>query len=120
MREINRHGANEDRPDTPINVPKVAKKSFIAWLVPALCVAVIMGLVTIARSWADDRYTQKTDYAAGVVATTQAIQNEEKKREALETTQEEMNRKLDLIIYILNREGKVGPSDMRGKLTTPP
>ncbi len=106
-------------PDTPINIPKAAKKSFIMWLVPALCMAVIMGLVTIARAWADDRYAQKTYAAAEFSTQAEALAKEQGKRETLEASVQDINRKLDLLIYISQHEGRITTQDMKGKLSPP-
>lgn len=108
-------------PETPINIPKTAKKEAIVWLVRSMCLVACLGLVAIARLWADDRYTQKTDAAALQATLSQQLRSESDRRETLEAQQQDMVRKLDLIIYILRTDGKhIDSTDMKGKMSPTP
>lgn len=120
---------NYKDPETPITL-KTAKKSFINWLVPTLCVAVLMAIFTVAKSWADDRYPLKKNVDTAFAETVQhladeqkeresAIKEEQQKREAIEAREQEIIRKLDLILYIEQQQGKLDPQSMKGKLTPP-
>lgn len=91
-------------------IPKTVKKSFIGWVVPALCFALVFATFTVAKSWADDRYTQKKDSDAARIIIDTQMAEERQKREAIEQQEEKMNRKLDLILYILQNSGKSVPA----------
>lgn len=99
----------EPLPPKTETVAKAAKKSFINWIVPALCVAVSLAVFTVVKSWADDRYTKKSDSEAVQLVVTKQLDEERQKREDLTDKMEKMNRKLDLILYILQNTGKVDP-----------
>lgn len=99
----------EPKPPKTDTVVKVARKSFINWVVPALCIAVSLAIFTVVKSWADDRYTKKPDSEAVQLVVTKQLDEERQKREDLTDRMEKMNRKLDLILYILQNTGKVDP-----------
>jgi flagellar biosynthesis/type III secretory pathway M-ring protein FliF/YscJ len=110
---MNARPYHEDPPPPKTDtIVKTAKKSFINWVVPALCLAVSLAVFTVVKSWADDRYTQKKDADAVQLVVTRQIDEERQKRESLEREQSEMNRKLDLIVYILQNSGKVDPKTL--------
>jgi len=104
-------------PETPI--PRAAKKEAVLWVVRGMCLIACLGLIAIARSWADERYTQKLDMVAREAATDQRLVDEKTRREALEAQQQDIIRKLDLLIYIAQRNGTISPNEMKGKLSPP-
>ncbi len=106
-------------PETPINIKKTAKKSFINWIVPMLGAAICVALFTVVKSWADDRYTRKADMEIRFGITDGAIQSETKKREISDAKVQEVIQKLDLIIYILQHNGTINSQEMKGKLSPP-
>jgi len=106
-------------PDTPLNIPKTAKKSFVNWIVPVFCAAVLMGVFTVVKSWADDRYAIKSVVDSNFLASSQALTDEQKRREGLGLQIDDINRKLDLLIYISQHDGKLTPNEMKGKLSPP-
>lgn len=106
-------------PETPLNVPKVAKKEAIRYLVPTLMGLIAFAVFVAARSWADDRYTKKTDSEASIASAQKSLGEEQSKREALEVVQQDINRKLDIIIYVLQHNGQIDARDMKGKLSQP-
>lgn len=112
---------NHKEPEHPETgtIPKAVKKSFINWLVPTLCLAVIMAMFIVARSWADDRYTLKTNADAQESFVIKQLAEEREKRETTDANLESVNRKLDLIIYILQNNGQISPNTMKGKLSQP-
>lgn len=134
------HRQEEDRPKTD-TVPKQVKKSFIAWLVPTLSLGVLMCVFLVVQNWADGRYTTRKnmeDQAAAInkaladeqMARVRALSEEQSrtektfadekaKREALQETVGKMDRKLDLIIYIIQRDGKMDPNTAKSMLPNP-
>lgn len=73
----------------------------------------------VARSWADDRYTLKTNADAQESFVIKQLAEEREKRETTDANLESVNRKLDLIIYILQNNGQISPNTMKGKLSQP-
>lgn len=98
----------EDK-DPKTDLPKAVRRSFIAWVVPTLCLALIMACFLVVQNWADGRYTTRASSDASAEAIRKAINDEATKREALEKTVERMDRKLDLIIYSMQRDNKIDP-----------
>src|SRR5438045_2156864 len=106
-------------PESDLNIPTSAKKSLINWIVPAICAALVFAVFTVVKAWADDRYILRTTADSRLAAVTQSVMDEQKKRESLSSDMQEMSRKLDLIIYILQHDGKLSTQDMKGKLSPP-
>lgn len=107
--------AEEKEPKTE-TIPKTVKKSFINWIVPLLCSALLFGTFTVAKSWADDRYTKRTDYDSSNSNLSKQIDDARQKREALEAQMEQVNRKLDLIVYILQHDPKIDSKSLPSSL----
>ncbi len=117
-------------PDTPINIPKTAKKEAVGGLVKALLVVAFAGLAALATIWGDGRYTLRSEMAIANAVTGQKLDDEKKQREQsikdlqevmdlVRKNQEEQKEDLKFIIYILQHEGKLSLSDMKGKLSPP-
>lgn len=101
-------------------IPKAVRKSFINWLVPALCASLLFAAFTVAKSWADDRYTQKTDSDKRQKVIEDQMEEGRVAREKLQVQIQEVNRKLDLIVYILQHDNRIDLKSLPGPLSAIP
>lgn len=104
-------------PEPKTDVPRAIRRSFINWLVPTLCLALIMACFLVVQNWADGRYTTRATMDSEESAIRKSLADEQSRRENLEQTVGKMDRKLDLIIYIMQRDGKI---DQQGLKQIPP
>lgn len=109
---------DEDRPKT--SLPKAVRRSFISWVVPALCISIVMACFLVVQNWADGRYTTRktmedetSSLRKALYEEAQRRESESQKREILEKSVLTVDRKLDLIIYIMQRDGKIDPGVLK-------
>lgn len=115
---MNEHKQDSVQPKTD-TIPKQVKKSFIAWLVPTLSLGVLMCVFLVVQNWADGRYTTRAAMDSEASMIRKSLSDEQTRRENLEQTVSKMDRKLDLIIYIMQHDGKMDPNTAKSMLPNP-